>query len=284
MIADVKKIYHYCSIDAFIKILTSSTIWLSHVQTTNDSQEDRVYSKTIKKIAKEVAENEPEFKKLFSNIAENYIKKNDFPYTCSFSKDKDKLSQWRAYGDDGTGVAIGFDLSKFSFFDIFRNTYGDQDPNICIEEVSYNNKQDGDLIKSTLQSGIVLNRKYGWSLEKIENTLSYIFDLCSVFSKNDSFSEEQEVRMVYFPCYMELLSNLIDEKFESIRNLPIQFRAKGSEIISYFAYPLPKDSIFEIVLGPKCKTDYNQLALFLSQFAPTVMKGSGIFYSKSSYR
>lgn len=31
--------------------------------------------------------------------------------TC-FSKQEDKLSQWRTYGQDGYGVAIGFDLNK----------------------------------------------------------------------------------------------------------------------------------------------------------------------------
>jgi hypothetical protein len=36
-----------------------------------------------------------------------------YPYIACFSENGDSLSQWRAYANDGKGVAIGFNPEKF---------------------------------------------------------------------------------------------------------------------------------------------------------------------------
>ena len=38
-------------------------------------------------------------------------------YFCCFSESSDLLSQWRAYGNDGQGVAIGFNAKLLSKID-----------------------------------------------------------------------------------------------------------------------------------------------------------------------
>lgn len=90
--------------------------------------------------------------------------------------------------------------------------------------------------------------------------------------------------MVYFPCYLELLANLSQVQLPEHHGLPICFRSKGSQIVSYFEYPLEPDSICEIVLGPKSEVDYKQLTLFLNQYAPAIRRNNKITFSKISYR
>lgn len=284
MLEDIKTIYHYCSVEAFMKIVASGKFWLSHVQTTNDSLEDRMYAKCIRQICDEVSTTMPDYKDLFDKITKSYVKKSDFPYIGSFSREKDKLSQWIAYGDNGQGICMGFDLSKFSFFDIAREKHGQGEPAICIDEVTYGLDQDEGFIRNLFITSDILRNKYKLDDEEIEKSALQLLELFSVFTKNAPFEDEAEVRMVYFPNYHEILYRLTNSEAPENIRLPIQFRTKNSEIISYFAYPLPQGCISEITLGPKCKTDFKQLTLFLSQYLPYIRTENKIFVSKASYR
>jgi hypothetical protein len=100
-------LYHYCSADAFQRIIRSKKIWLSDLSKSNDSREGRVAIDRIAQILKEEhghASVEVDFvRHEYENIAKSI--------TClgiAFSGSKDRLSQWRGYGDDGEGFAIGF--------------------------------------------------------------------------------------------------------------------------------------------------------------------------------
>jgi hypothetical protein len=120
--------------------------------------------------------------------------------------------------------------------------------------------------------------------EKIVNSLVSWLDELSIFTKSEAFNEESEIRMVYYPYYNELLANLSQTLMETPKGLPIRFRSKGAQIVSYFEYPLPDDSICEIILGPKSEIEYKQLTLFLNQYAPTIRRNNKITYSKISYK
>lgn len=57
----------------------------------------------------------PEYRTLLREaLTEHMLPPNRLCYAACLSEVGDQLSQWRAYGDDGRGVALGFDLSPFA--------------------------------------------------------------------------------------------------------------------------------------------------------------------------
>lgn len=284
MLTENDVMYHYCSIDTFMKILETKSIWVSHAQTTNDGLEDRMFVNALKRTLAKHKEVESQDTALLEKIADTYIKKVDFPYIACFTHDNDLLSQWRAYGDNGKGVCIGFDLSKFCYVDLLHQCHGSGKPTVQIDEVSYHDEDDA-LIEKFLSTANILREQFNYdSEENIVYSLVSGLEELSIFTKSETFNEEREIRMVYYPCYKELLANLSQIPMQTLQGLPIRFRRKETQIVSYFEYSLPENSICEIVLGPKSGVEYKQLTLFLNQYAPAIRRDNKITYSKISYR
>lgn len=107
--------------------------------------------------------------------------------TC-FSKQEDKLSQWRAYGQDGYGVAIGFDLNKIMLLQ-------DKKININVKDVIYNEKKQATEISQAIKQSV----KYMKELFKEDSTRT-----------SDDFSE-------YFRDEFDAFCEVIVDKLEQIR-------------------------------------------------------------------
>ena len=107
---DDEILYHYTSLDAFQKIVTSGEIWATDSRYLNDTTEFK-YSLDL---AKEVLEGR-NLKN--SDYAEGFIASANQTsiYVFSLSKRKDLLSQWRAYCPNG-GVSIGFSKRVLEIF------------------------------------------------------------------------------------------------------------------------------------------------------------------------
>lgn len=111
-------LYHYCSLDTFYNIVKNKSIWLSDLSKTNDSQElvwlkrtteQRLLPKIEQKINHETDEWD-EWK-----VTKQLIEHADLRIWCwgfCLSQKSDNLGQWRGYGDDGAGIAIGFKYNK----------------------------------------------------------------------------------------------------------------------------------------------------------------------------
>lgn len=63
-------------------------------------------------------------------LIRGYIESSEPILIACFSKNGDKLSQWRSYGQDGYGVAIGFGLDKIKLIK-------DEGNNILVKYVIY---------------------------------------------------------------------------------------------------------------------------------------------------
>ena len=125
MLNDDSILYHYCSVDVFVNILKTHSIWLTHAREMNDFHEDILFRKPLKTALQSfVNRSEPE-RQLLQQIVDEYTKRADFPYVACFSRDKDMLSQWRAYADNGKGVAIGVKLGELPHFDLLMQKHGE---------------------------------------------------------------------------------------------------------------------------------------------------------------
>ena len=285
MLNDDSILYHYCSVDAFVNILKTNSIWLTHAREMNDFREDTLFRKPLKIALQSFGNRSDPEKQLLQRIVDEYVSRVDFPYVACFSRDEDMLSQWRAYADNGKGVAIGIKLGALPHFDLLMQEHGEiiSRP-VIIDEVSYNQEDDEVEFMKKILSACLINYQKGKNEVEVIGQGIIALNRFSIFAKGKGFEEEHEVRLVYYPCYRNLLANLNYEKPKGHDQDDIEFRVRDGRILSYFTYQLPKESIYSIILGPKCTVDLAQLTLFLNRYAPQVRINNKIYHSKITYR
>lgn len=119
-----------------LKIVQNYCIWLSDAEKTNDKSELKYFAEQMEKMLLNILESykgeindevltlvKEVMKKAIESVyvGSAYVVKNTKNYFCCFSESSDLLSQWRAYGNDGQGVAIGFNANLLSkIYDIYN--------------------------------------------------------------------------------------------------------------------------------------------------------------------
>ncbi|MBU2870828.1 DUF2971 domain-containing protein, partial [Colwellia sp. E2M01] len=99
-VEDNEILYHYTSIEALNSILQNKSIWVSDCRFLNDVKELNN--------AKEMFVNSlPQYAQTALDLALHTLGFNYFHCILSLSKSPKILSQWRAYGNDGYGAALG---------------------------------------------------------------------------------------------------------------------------------------------------------------------------------
>ena len=150
-------IYHYCSLDTFVQIVKNKTIRLSDLDKTNDYMEKRWGLQLLKDgLIKELNNHSISMDLTedywYSENARNHVEQlnNDINSYLShqsliacFSLEKDLLSQWRAYAQDGEGVSVGFDYNYLK-----RLLKGQR--NILIGKVIYDQKKQEEMIRTKM--------------------------------------------------------------------------------------------------------------------------------------
>jgi hypothetical protein len=206
--------------------------------------------------------------------------------TC-FSEEKDRLSQWRAYGQDGTGVAIGFNYKSISLLK--------DEKDIFVEKVIYKEskqkKKLGQLIESVIaytenmfmEDRVRISDDFNVYFKEefdafCEVLVDYIGQIGCVI-KNSAFAEEKEVRIIFDPHLpnKEVMGDFqLDEAkeyFEKKREIndyritPLKFNHKNNQFVAYcdidFSELIHKPIINEIVIGPKSQLKESDIYYFL---------------------
>jgi len=298
----INSIYHYCSIETMYSIISNKTIRLSDLNKTNDYMEKRWTLNLIERsLVEAFKENEIKidlYEKYFyedginSHIA--YIKSFIEEYICDsspiliscFSRNKDKLSQWRAYGQDGYGVSIGVDLNKIEKLQTRKSE-------IIVEDVCYDENEQIETIKLDILEAIIymknmfendsvrvsddFNEYFREEFDAFCEVVIPLIDISSTYIKNPAFIEEDEIRIIYNPNLFEEINYKDEEEynrfFKNIHKVnlfevyPLKFDSKNNQIIGYTDISfkkLIKDLIInEIVIGPKSKLTSNDLYFLL---------------------
>ena len=252
-------LYHYTNIKGLLGIVNSSSIWATSLLYLNDTLE---YSYAFEMMLQEA--------KIYKEIYDNIFRyrRSDI-FVCSFSKEKDLLSQWRAYASNTGGFSIGFRssalqlLAKNQKFSLLPCIY---DPDIQRE-----------LIKKKL---IKYDRMFkenpsGFNFEEITK------DFCKIFPmiKHPKFCEEKEWRLI--------------SEVNAANNCS-KFREGNYSIIPYVEFSLKDDqcgvyAIDEIMIGAGLDYDLNERALFdlfsAKHYSGNILiPGRGILKSKVPYR
>jgi len=243
--------YHYTSIDAFCGILSSGAVWATDSRFLNDQKELRHAFKLFASALKESKHH------LANEILDWH---NYFWCHCVFSMSRspEVLSQWRAYGDDGYGVALGIVAAKIAEWS--------GNSSVCLVECIYTDHEDfirqlivdleEELEKLTqLRSEALRVNSLHQAIRNNPSPLNAVFaQLLRV--KNSAFQEEKEVRLVF-----------------SVDPETVALRARGRLFVPYVEHKLLYDEpgskrlemvVPEVWLGPKCD-ERNVEALQLQQ-------------------
>lgn len=185
-------LYHYTSIVGLNGIISSRNLWASDCRYLNDQKE------LVHAIEIFLDGFESDTKEILS-LALHWFSFSQAHCVFSLSRSPRVLSQWRAYGDDGHGAAIGFSrkylpgIGNSSTRLLVDCIYSDHEN--FLGGVADNNKEHiNSIIQMHADSGGAVNSF--WDLIR-ENPLP----LAKIYSellrvKNQAFEEEQEVRLV----------------------------------------------------------------------------------------
>lgn len=307
-----KSIYHYCSLDTFMEIVKNKCIRLSDLNKTNDYMEKRWAVKFINDVLKEKLSDYH----INMNLTEDYwyddginnhleyydreIKNvlfNSRPIliTC-FSREKDLLSQWRAYGQNGEGISIGFNYKLLKKLnrnnkDIKYNLKRD----LLIDEVIYTEKKQKERVGQLIEECIryvenmfkddparISDNFSEYFVEEFDAFCEVLVDYLENISctiKNPAFSEEKEIRIIYDPRLYNHKSTgdiSLDESkkyFEEIKTKndfiinPLEYTKKGNQLVAFcdlnFSNLIHNNIIDEIVIGPKANISEDDIYYFM---------------------
>lgn len=244
-------IYHYTTQKGILGIIQTKEMWATQVHFLNDKNEIYLTFSLLKQELQHQFNKAqcPDYKAMMHSIL-TFLDEMDQGHICisSFCERGDLLSQWRGYGNQGKGYAIGFDREKLTKianqhnFVLWPCVY---DPALQKELVSY-------LVDSWGQ-------KFAYNKVTKEEMLTKIdVDVCQLapILKDESFSEEKEWRLV---------SSVVAD--ESPR---FAFREGEFSLIPYYNFPVTDPEtghcIDKIVVGPSPHVElaYNSLRTFLN--------------------
>ncbi len=244
-------LFHYTTRAGLLGIVNERAIWATHTQYLNDRSE---YSHALDLAKNEInmrinSVTEVHVAEIYRNMAVHLdeIQKINI-CVVSFSEVNDLLSQWRAYGDQASGFAIGFTY-KFLFD-------AAEQEKCSIVPCLYNGRDQRRLISLIVETAL---REH---LEDSENevvskydeldpilwpaqTLGRYLDKYALILKHKKFEEEKEWRIITQPI--------------PIYNQRLEFREGRSMIIPYYPFPLEGPAgylrVQEVVVGPTPNMD-----------------------------
>ena len=295
-----RKLYHYCSLETFISIISNKCIRLSDLSKSNDYME----RKWIISIIEEALDKSLKDEGIIIDLREKYwyedginnhieyllsmlkYKVMESSYIACFSRKGDLLSQWKAYGDDGKGVSIGFDSKLLRKVNSNKN-------DIYIEDILYDKDEQIEDIRLSVNDAVTYMKNLfhddavrvgddfnKYFIEEFDAFCEVICDeleISSCYMKNPAFKEEDEVRIFYVPLISSEDNHLaIQEELSKTRRFnnyvlkPINFHARNDQIIGYadlsFEKLVQKNIISEVIIGPSSRVNKNDICYLLSKF------------------
>ncbi|EKN3738909.1 DUF2971 domain-containing protein [Yersinia enterocolitica] len=242
-------IYHYCNPEAFLQIIEKKKLWLSTTNNMNDSAEDRWVENALGNALRSMIDktNEEWCNQVWSSFTVSHMPK----YVACFSTDDDSLSQWRAYAQDGEGVAIGFDESLLGLGDPL---YMHSETSIKLSKIGYL-----DTHELEREISLLLNKYYlmPGNPEASQLILTDKLNELGLQIKNPAFEEEKETRFIYWPASSFSYDVPKLDPPEQVSEL--KYRIASGYLTSYYEFDFSaRDTIVDVVLGPKNKfTEYD---------------------------
>lgn len=253
-------LYHYCSTETFVSIVSSRSVRLSSLTMSNDSKEGELIKEYLIQVAQGAG--------LAPNVLRNFERALEFTYEMfeglgfCLSEEGDLLSQWRGYADDGRGIAIGFNAEYFEKLgDVRKNR---EDASFTLKQLLYDASKHAQLaaegfekLRPLLERGAFrtpvgsllapLSEEEKEEISKATTSAYFVVlgTMLQMFEiKHLAFAEELEWRLVSFST----------KKPDNPQN---KFHSRGDKIVPYLEVALEDlgvPIISAVVLGPRHTT------------------------------
>jgi hypothetical protein len=258
-------LYHYTNVVGMRGILESESIWFTDFRHLNDPSEIIHGIDMCHDVIRNLKTGADGRVALFLDCLADMMSPTNFSraleyFIGSFSRARDDLGQWRAYADNGRGVAIGFAPHLFGIENMV-----DQKPdevafvNPVIYDVAQVCNRHATAIEEAAEMFLGTANAYPELLANKDIGISFMQDFARAViaspliwncltSKHPAYAHEQEVRLV--------MLGLHDRLQPFIKN-----RTRGSEIVPYIPYKMAvrrAHSIGEIIVGPSASPDAEQ--------------------------
>jgi hypothetical protein len=276
-------LFHYCGTQTGFAILQRRQFRLSALSSANDTLEGRVLGRVFAQLLRDT-ELPPELVDVAAVIVEGYPDATEGFAFC-LSEKGDLLSQWRSYGRDGSGIAVGFspdvlkeDFGEVNFgrkfFELIKVEYGED----CLQSSL---KPMADEVGAEFAKfGAFARLKDGMTKERALLMLADREQQAKVFaSANDASSD----------LLARLLKSLAPLHFQIYGTKPVHFHEEcewrllrhrhkvALPDIEYFAddYSVrpyitsliadpAREAVQEVILGPKNRTNPDWMRAFLA--------------------
>lgn len=236
-------LYHYTDTNGLYGIIDSGKIWATNIKYLNDASEITYAQQLVADTLKNLINNESdETVQNFLQIQlKHYIGEEEIPhiYVACLCEKSNLLSQWRTYGAEGSGFALGIDAR------LFLGEHSRGEPRtFVLRPVIYDEGKQRVLVereitsviallKETMSRGIVVKgtisgHKFSNFLRDRLNDLLYCF-------KHKAFETENEWRFVSVEETIEkyVYQHLLNTVFAVERKIPIKFRRSAKMLIPY---------------------------------------------------
>lgn len=248
-------LFHYCSVETFFHIISGTKLWLSDIEKSNDYQECIVCREYVNEKLREYLKHDTEALEAWDYGYKEGIELNTSikTFAVCFSEAEDRLSQWRGYAQDGTGIAIGFNKHILEELNLINRYH------IAFGKVVYNNPDE--YAKEIVEDNIKKLENKGVGHVALE--LSSNYRLKFPFVKNPGFIEEGEWRVVIGST----IGKYNIPSSEKIKFSKIKYRVSEDKLIPYIEMDFEKakqDIIRKIIIGPKAKITIEDVVDFLN--------------------
>jgi len=235
-------IYHYTTQEGLIGIVKSKQLWASRIHYLNDSKEFSYAIDLLENGFRNVISRAPDLNKILIDKISGWTERISkiSIYVGSFSEEKDLLSQWRGYTENGIGFSVGFKYSDIA------HIVESQGFSIaaCIYDYSTQYTIIENLINHFVKNALIAQEKFDIDQFNERNThySNFINSFVQVapILKDPSFKEEKEWRLISKPI--------------PHNHINIDYRKGNVMLIPYYKFNLCDSGtdmkLFEVVVGP----------------------------------
>ncbi len=190
-------LFHYTDLEGVKGIFTSRTLWMSKFTASNDISEIllaiRHFQGFVQREASAHTTQEGDFLREAAEQLESFRRTNIC--LASFCEEPDLLSQWRSYGNDGRGIALGFnskrlvELAERNGLRLFR----------CVYDPAAHERIASDLVDLLLASFRGAPPDGPEARRALITRFNAMFLVVAPVIKDHRFVEEREWRLVSNP-------------------------------------------------------------------------------------
>jgi len=270
-------LFHYTTLPTFLAIIQNRSVRFCELSKSNDKAEGRFISESLQSLMTHMKI--PDYiQASVSHILERLINIYSY-YGFCMTSEGDDLGQWRAYADNGRGVAIGFDLDKL----VECAKESPLSISTKVSQVRYGMEEIlslvDDLLETLRRIDVAQNRDFWSDPEALfrsdtQDAKALTFTI-QTFSqncydiKNQSFLMEKET--------------WITQETTFTASSFLKFFSRQNRIVPYYDVKINPDCLNCIVAGPELDISPHDISRVLSSWDASLIS-TKVYRSVSSVR